>query len=375
MRYILERPDYEFFPTLAEHIEMMNMVAGRNLSFSIQQGGVIIKELPKPYPHYSEPIYVVCESRNHQPLFSIQLLEENSKGLLVDIQDKIGLLSDMRKGTAYMETNHLLNGLESPVVVGPFDVLDANLLMDCILSRLYSKQNIDTLGLKGTVPFEDYSVDVWGPDGDTSITLRQIEEELSSRDSMALKNWNLYDVLFYAKELGDIAADQYPEDITKDRSLVEQLCDAIEGGVIERDNRWKSKDFPYSFITVETNELLKIEQHVISKADSLKGVKRSKDLGGKLLGRSDGFDVVIKNRPGGEMLPGNDRFISIMKDGKAVGGYVNLVRGNVDEPQWRIFKGVLDDVWKKALKRDQKLEKYEKFRNAIGLRSNSPKIK
>lgn len=373
MRYILERPDYEFFPTLAEHINTMKKAAGRDLSVPMEQRGEIIKELPKPYPHYSEPIYVVCESKNQQPLFSIQLLEENSKGLLVDIQDKAGLLSDMRKGSAFMETDHLLNGPESPVVVGPFDVLDANLLMDCIESRLYSKQNIDVLGLKDTLPFEDYSVDVWGLDGDTSITVRQIEEEFSSRDSMALKNWNFYDALFYAQELGDIAADQYPEDITKDRSLVEQLCDAIEGGVIERDNRWKDKDYPYSFITVGTRELLKIEQHVISKADSLKGVKRSKDLGGKLLGRSDGFDVVIKNRPGGEMLPGNDRFISFMKDGKAVGGYVNLVRGNSDKPQGRIFKGVLDDVWKKALKRDQKLQKYESFKNVIGLGSKGIK--
>lgn len=362
MRYILERPDYEFFPTLADYLYFFpgwKKATGCDLSVPMK--------LKTPNPHYSNPIYAVGDPRNQQSLFSIQLLEENSKGLLVDIQDKIGLLSDMRKGTAYMETNHPLNGPESPVVVGPFDVLDANLLMDCIVSRLYSKQNIDALGLKDKVPFEDYSVDVWGPDGDTSITVRQIEEELSSRDSMALKNWNFFDALFYAKELGDIAADQYPENITKDRSLVEQLCDAIEGGVIERDNRWKSKDFPYSFITEETSELLKIEQHVILTADVLKGVKRSKELGGKLFGRSDGFDVVIKNRPAGEMLPGNDRFISIMKDGKAVGGYVNLVRGNSDEPQGRIFKGVLFDVYKKAFKRDQKLQLYESFKNVIGL--------
>lgn len=388
MRYILEKPDFEFFSTLFSWAESMKASAGRDLTIHSEQRALFLNELPAPYPHYSEPILALTDSRVQQPVLSIQLIEEGRHGLLVDINSQVDLLSDIRKGNAFFETQSPLLGIESPVVVGPYDVLDGTVLTDKIDSLVFNKHNIESLGLKeldsySITPYEDCSVKVFGKEGDAlSISSKEIEEELSFRKSSALGNYAFYDVIYLADNLSLLNAEegvqriaQGKEDLMKGKSLVEQLCDSIENYVHDRDVRLMSKDFPYSFISEETKDLIKAEQFVISTAESLNGVKYKKDLRGKFLGRSDGFDVVIKERPGGEMFPGNDKFLSIMKDGKPVGGYVNLVRGNADEPQGRFFKEVVDNVYNNALKRAQKLEKYESFKSAIGLKSFSKKIK
>lgn len=316
----------------------------------------------------------VYDDRKASPnvVFSLIVEKELHNGFMVRLDDKVGLLDGIRVGQAYVEVPSDGLDLKKSLIRGPYPVLDADILLDRVSGRIYSPENLQVFGIERSgvdvakdpehahLAHEDCGGFVHGRNWIAyPWTLKEVEEELSSRKSFVLGNYSWDDCVRASDELSSDCT------VSSSKELIKTLCDRLEAFVEKRELHmdWNhNRDFALSFVSEKFIDAKEAEQSMIQTALTLKGVKPNPSRPDEvLIGRVDGYEVVCRNRSANDLEMGKAPYLAVIKDGKSV-SYLNAV---VFRPEQL---NVVSKVFEKALKRDKTLKRYESFKRAVGLK-------
>lgn len=372
-RYIIPDPGWDLTSTLSSLAEGWAKMKTREGN-GVQPVSVAVSSDRKDFH------LVLHDGKKAAPSMLLSLIVEGKShgGYVVRIDDKVGLLDGIRLGKAYAELPADSAFAEKPLVQGPYPVLDADLLLDRISGRVYSPSNLESFGIErsgvdeakdpahahlahedcgGILLGENWLVHSW--------SLKEVEQELSSRNSFALGNYSLMDC-YTAEEpgyAGKVSSEGY----------IKVLCDKVEELVEKRELNmdWNhNPDYALSFVSEKLIDAKNAEQFMIDTALGLKGVKiNPKNPAEFIIGMHDGYNLVCRNRGKSEDYEfGKQPYLAVVKDGKSV-SYLNAVASRPD------LLEVANKIYEKALRRDRACRRFESFKEAVGLkRSNGIKI-
>lgn len=313
----------------------------------------------------------VYDDRKASPsvVFSLIVEKELHNGFMVRIDDKVGLLDGIRVGQGFADMPSDCLNMNKSLIGGPYPVLDADLLLDRVSGRIYSPENLQAFGIERSgidvakdpehahLAHEDCGGFVCGRNWIVyPWTLKEVEEELSSRKSFVLGNYSWDDCVRVSDELS------LDRTVSSSEELIKTLCDRLEAHVEKRELHmdWNhNPDFAFSFVSDNFLNVKEAEQDMIQMALTLKGVNPNPSRPDEvLIGRVDGYEVVCRNRSTNDLEMGKAPYLAVTKDGKSV-SFLNAV----------VFRHDLLVVALKAYsiaqKKDRAVKRFEEFMRRV----------
>lgn len=377
VRYVIANPDWEFFPTLADWTDRVRAAGPR-----VTPGGIRPQIVGQSY--YSELFKLnfmsggtmhmgprtVYGSSPVIPVFSMQVVAKCKDGFVADIDDPTGILGDIRKDAkAYVEMTPENRDLEASRKAGPYPVIDGAVLFEALEARVCSRPNLELIGAldreryrDGTekpvfsCSHEESGVSVG--DGSFSFTVKEIDEELSSRESRALGNYSYDDIAVAANSL---YMDLDPGDEVPHQKVLSRLCNTVEVMVSEREAALAERCAKDGFLEEPFRRALEREQEVMEECRRMKGFRFKSISRDAFVGSADGWDVVVR-------LPrkeGQDKHIAFVhRDDGHTEGYQHAVR------HYPEMDGVLTKALEQAQRRDRNIRRLEKFGLSALVRGN-----
>ena len=363
-RFVLDYPAWEFFPSLQGWADRVKAAATR-----FADGGLV-------------PVFEDSAFRDERPVgsglhlfsgagsvFDMRCVAGCEGGAVVDVEDGAGILHDIRRESmARVAMEPVDRDPEGECIMGPYPVLDGGVLFETLMAKVDCRANLERLGVKGldggtgrTVSCHDDSgVYVSLPGRERVFSVKEIDAELSARRSVALGNYSYDDLAYAARELS-LMAD--PNGVDFSGYGLDALCDRVEETVGRREGELACRCRRDAFLGDEVRYVLSKERKVVDLSGQLLGLKRSGRLGGLVLGRSGGIDVVVKERPSGL------RFVVLSNGGGSV-SLMNAVRaGSVVKPLV-----LLEQVMADAKRRDKSVRLFRSFcRGVTGRREKTLK--
>ena len=192
MRYVIDYPGWEFFSTLQAWSDRVWEAADN------PSGGVVplYDKALNGNSHLADQFTLMkSNGQVDRQLFHMTCIGRCNGGALVDVYDPAGLLDNVRKeAKASVELRPRSGDLEGSRIAGPYPVVRGDVFFDVMKARVCSPHNLEAVGaLEKVGAFQDEGVDVPALGSGRGFTVKQIEEELSSRNSRALGNWSLDD--------------------------------------------------------------------------------------------------------------------------------------------------------------------------------------
>ena len=358
-RFVLDYPAWEFFPSLQGWADRVKAAATR-----FADGGLV-------------PVFDDSAFREERPVgsgfhlfsgagsvFDMRCVAGCEGGAVVDVEDGAGILHDIRmESMARVAMDPANRDPEGECVVGPYPVLDGGALFETLTAKVGCRANLERLGVKDrTVSCHDDSgVFVSLPGRERFYSVKEIDAELSSRRSVALGNYSYDDLAYAARDLS-LTAD--PNGVDFSGFGLKALCDHVEETVGRREGELACRCRRDAFLGDEVRSALSEERRVVELSGSLLGLKRSERLGGLVLGRSGGLDVVVKQRQSGA------RYVAFC-NGEGAASLMNAVRGGSVVKPLALLDRVMDD----ARRRDKSVRLFRSFcRGVTGGREKKMKI-
>lgn len=364
-RFVLDYPAWEFFPSLQGWADRLKAAATR-----FADGGLV--------PVYDDPALRSARpvgSGFHlfsgaDPVFRMWCAAECEGGAVVDIEDGAGILHDIRmESVARVALDPANRDPEGECVAGPYPVLDGGVLFETLRAKVGCRANLERLGVKGldggtgriVSCHDDSGVYVSLPGWERVFSVKEIDAELSFRRSVALGNYSYDDLAYAARDLS-LTAD--PNGVDFSGFGLKALCDHVEETVGFREGELARRCRMDAFLGDEVRSALSEERKVVELSGSLLGLKRSERLGGLVLGRSGGLDVVVKERQSGA------RYVAFC-NGEGAVSLMNAVRGGSVVKPLALLDRVMDD----ARRRDKSVRLFRSFcRGVTGGREKKMKI-
>lgn len=350
MLYILANAEYDFFSTLEHNIDLYNMGVGdKALELASLGKNIFYMQKNPALSPDGVPAYELKSTKTDRVLFSLRSVDENDTGLLVDIEDNIGLLGSLNRypNTVFESKSAAVSdaGLR-----GPYPVLDAEVIGDYLEERLFSKENLRLSGNEKYLSFDAYSSYLRYADEPSHVSVKDVNKELSRRNSPALGNYSYLDILSVAHnpnmELMDFTG----------KSNVQVVCDLLEVEVKKRGECLSNNKF--MFVSDEMKANHQEEQIVLIKSDMLRGLNPFS--GGKLLGEADGYKVVIKFVDPAKDPFGRTRKVDYLRNGSSI----SFLKACKIHPE---MKDIMFKALSKAERRSKNIERFDRFKQSIGI--------
>jgi len=270
-RFIVERPDWEFFDSIEESLK---------------------------------------EARNAG--FHLDVIEEGENGILVSILDRKGLMNGMCMGNPTMFESHDFIDPEHSVLAGPYPVLDPELLYDRLF---YTLNGVD----------EVYKIPT-SSDEVMSLFYGEIQKLFNEKYPSLMNNFSEDDLRDAIDDLRNtVDGSCYNPNIS-----VNDFCLCLKNHVEERMQMYSNIKTLDRFVSQKTRNACLYEQVFIECVSDLKGLKPCKNAAnGVRVASVDGYEVFVKERSGGaDKL--YEKYVSLKRKGESV-GFVNAVRdGSLD---------------------------------------------
>lgn len=373
-RCVIANPDWEFFPTLSEWTDRVRAAGPRPAP-----GGIRPQIIGQSY--YSELFKLnftsggtgprtVYGSRPVTPIFSMQVVAKCKDGFVADIDDPTDILGDIRKDAkAYVEMAPENRDLEASRKAGPYPVIDGAVLFEALEARVCSRPNLELIGgldeeryrdgtNKPTFPNAHEESGVSVGDGSFSFTVKELDEELSRRNSKALGNYSYDD---FAVAVNSVYEDLNPGEPIRHGDALSRITDMVEGMVAGREFAMAERCAKDGFLEEPFKQALEREQEVMEACRNLKGMRFKSSTGEAVMGSADGWNVVVR-LPRSE---GQDKHIAfVRKDDGHTEGYQHAVR------HYPEMDGVLTKAFQQAQRRDRNVRRMEKFGLSALVRGN-----
>ena len=367
-RYVIDKPASEFYHMVADWVHRMNTAVK-----DVHNGGMV----PKFFNGDPEGVGSSFQlNKNGNFLFRMDCKAAVNGGFVVDVEDITGILDKVHKpGMAYVEMEPENRAADGCRIAGPYPAMDGSVVLDTIVSRVVSKDNLDKLGMDEPELLKIEGLVI--PPFDFDV--KEIEEELSRRGSEALGNWTIEDWAQACTDVfSSIGYDNFmwaENNGTSDRyyKMLEPLsiCDDIERVVKEREDGLRNCCNENGFMDEEFLKMCSDQFLMCTKfiSDGT-GITVKDSFGnGCLLGSTLGYDVYLKNRSN---QLGNLYISFVDKSNDKTVSYLNarrhrdLMKANPDL--------VLPRVYRKFSRKCRIEDSYRRFVDAATNITNGKKI-